>query len=277
MMFFINHLKKILYKYLPNQLFLIFKNKWQSYRRLFNKIYFCLKYPDTIVLFPNSESTGQHNQPEIIDYLLGRKTGGYFIDIGANHPQNNSNTHFFETQRKYSGMAFDPLQKYAPLWAEDRPRTVFKNVALGASAGNITFVELPNTDGWQDQLSFTSDSLLFDSTHMTGKPVKVERLDHISGIPSDIDFLSLDVEGAELSVLQGLGDVIRPRIMLVENCFGIAGNREIRDFMLGIGYKFVFRISYIDDLYVRIDQRAIMENVSTLPRALEHLVSKSWV
>jgi FkbM family methyltransferase len=277
MMFYINNLKKLLYKYFPNKIFILAKYKWQLYRRFFNKIYFLINYPDTIVVYPNSDSSGQYNQPEIIDYLLGSKTGGYFIDIGANHPQNNSNTDFFEIQRKYSGMAFDPLQKYASLWAENRPRTVFKNVALGASAGNTTFIEFPNTDGWQDQLSFTSDSLLYDSAHMTGKPVKVERLDHISDIPSDIDFLSLDVEGAELSVLQGLGGVVRPRIMLVENCFGMAGNREIRDFMIGIGYKFVFRISYIDDLYVRIDQHEIMDNVSTLPRDLVHLVSKSWV
>jgi FkbM family methyltransferase len=276
MMISINSLKQILNKYLPNKIFIVLKRLWQLSRRLLNKQYFIIKYPNTIVLYPNSDSTGQHNQPEIIDYLLDRKTGGYFIDIGANHPQNNSNTHFFEKQRKYSGMAFDPLQKYAALWAEERPRTAFKNVALGASAGEITFVEFANTDGWQDQLSFTSDSPLFDSKHMTGKPVKVERLDHISDVPSDIDFLSLDVEGAELAVLHGLGSVVRPRIMLVENCFGIAGNREIREFMLAIGYQFVIRISYIDDLYVRLDQHVIMKNVSTLPRDLAHLVSKSW-
>lgn len=272
----INSLKQILDKYLPNKIFIILKKTWQLSRRFLNKLYFIIKYPNTIVLYPNSDSTGQHNQPEIIDYLLDRKTGGYFIDIGANHPHNNSNTHFFEVQRKYSGMAFDPLQKYAALWAKERPLTVFKNVALGASAGDITFVEFANTDGWQDQLSFTSDSPLFNSTHMTGKPVKVERLDHISDVPSDIDFLSLDVEGAELAVLHGLGSVVRPRIMLVENCFGIAGNREIREFMLAIGYQFVIRISYIDDLYVRIDQHAIMKNMSTLPRDLAHLASKSW-
>jgi len=276
MMISIDKLKKILSKYLPIRILKILKNIWQLSRRLLNKIYFIIKYPNTIVLYSRLDSTGQNNQPEIIDYLLSRKTDGYFIDIGANHPQNNSNTHFFEIQRKYSGMAFDPLQKYTALWAEERPRTVFKNVALGASSGNITFIEFANTDGWQDQLSFTSDSPLFDSTHMTGKPVKVERLDHISDLQSEIDFLSLDVEGAELAVLQGLGSVVRPRIMLVENCFGIAGNREIRDFMLAIGYEFVFRISYIDDLYVRIDQHIIMNNVSTLPRDLAHLVSKSW-
>ncbi|WP_373476300.1 FkbM family methyltransferase [Sphingorhabdus sp.] len=269
-------LKNNLRKSLPSSLRPIAQTGWQYTRRMLNQISCKLKYPDTVVLYPKSQSTGQYNQPEILDFLLEGKENGFFIDIGANHPEYNSNTYYFELKKKYEGVAFDPLQKYAKLWKSKRPRTRFENVALGASKGEVSFFEHENTDGWQDQLSFTSDSPLFDRATMVGKSVKVMRLDEINGLPQDVDFLSLDVEGAEIPVLHGLGNAIRPRIMLVENCFGVSGKKDIRDLVLSMGYRFVFRISYIDDLYIRNDQTEIFTRADALPNSLSHLVTKSW-
>lgn len=272
----LNSTKNTIARWLPSSILPFAQAGWQRTRRALNHASCRLQYGKTVVIYPKSQSSGQLNQPEILDFLLGKKENGYFVDIGANHPEYNSNTHYFETNKKYHGIAFDPLQKYADLWKSNRPRTRFENLALGAAQGEVTFVEHDNTDGWQDQLSFTSDSPLFNSETMVGKIVKVIRLDEIDEIPKDIDFLSLDVEGAEISVLKGFGSSIRPKIMLVENCFGISGNNEIRELAISMGYKFIFRISYIDDLYVRDDQEEIFSRAAALPENLSHLITTSW-
>lgn len=272
----LHSLKNNVRKWFPTPLLTIAQLGWQFARRVLNQAVCNIRYPDAVVLYPKSQSTGQFNQPEILDFLLNGKESGYFIDIGANHPEFNSNTYFFEKERRYKGIAFDPLQKYSQLWVLRRPGTRFENVALGAAGGEVSFVEHENTDGWQDQLSFTSDSPLFDQATMVGKSVPVVRLDEIVGLPHNVDFLSLDVEGAEISVLQGFGNAVRPRIMLIENCFGVSGNKEIRNLVLSMGYKFVFRISYVDDLYIRDDQIEIFNRASILPIELSGLVKTSW-
>jgi FkbM family methyltransferase len=192
--------------------------------------------------------------------------GGFFLDVGANHPEFNSNTFFFEKQRGFSGIALDPLEQYRSGWAEMRPRTRFLNWAAGSGPGQIQFFQHANTDGWADQLSFTALSGRGPTGQGEGRMVRMVALADIPELPTDVAFASIDVEGAECEVLKGFRETLRPRVLVVENCFGPVGDRALRKQVRGMGYELVGRISYIDDVYLRADLAATSPRLADLKK-----------
>jgi FkbM family methyltransferase len=264
-------LKQTTISSLPGPVVQVLKRCWQGGRRWVNRVYFHLFEPGVTVLDVREAKAGQLNQPIVIDYLLGGLRGGYFLDVGANHPEFNSNTHFFEQHREYTGVALDPLEQYRSSWLVSRPRTRFLNIAAGASAGQIHFYQHANTDGWADQLSFTALSGPSDQSLGSGRLVDMIALADLPGLPSDVTFASIDVEGAESEVLKGFGASLRPRVLVLENCFGPVGNRALRERARNMGYVMVGRISYIDDVFIRADIAATSPSLRELKRQRREL------
>lgn len=260
----LSKLKQTAISSLPGPVVQVLKRCWQGGRRWVNRGYFRLFEPGVTVLDIREAQAGQLNQPIVIDYLLNGLRSGFFIDVGANHPEFNSNTHFFEKHREYIGVALDPLEQYRSAWAVSRPRTRFLSIAAGASAGQIRFFQHANTDGWADQLSFTALSGPAVQTLGAGRLVDMIALADLPGLPLDVAFASIDVEGAESEVLKGFGSSLRPRVLVLENCFGPVGNRALREQARSMGYVMVGRISYIDDVFVRADIAATSPSLSAL-------------
>lgn len=259
-------LKQITSTLLPGPVVQILKRLWQGGRRWLNRSYFAIFESTVTVLDIREAKAGQLNQPLVVDYLLGKLHGGFFLDIGANHPEFNSNTYFFEKERQFTGMALDPLEQYRAEWAQVRPRTRFLNLAAGAAVGKIQFFQHVNTDGWADQLSFTAQSGQAGAGLGAGRLVDMVASKDLPDLPADVAFASIDVEGAESEVLKGFGDSLRPRVLVLENCFGPVGNRALRDQAREMGYVMVGRISYIDDVFVRADLAKTSPNLAELKK-----------
>lgn len=262
----ITHLKELAVAGLPSSVSGLLKTVWQTGRRLINRYYFKLFQRRTVMLDVLHAEEGQLNQPVVVDYLLAGAFGGFFLDIGANHPQFNSNTYFFERNRNYRGIAFDPLEQYRSEWEKTRPNTRFMNVAAGATVGTARFYQHINTDGWADQLSYTDLSGNNDATEAASRIVDVMPMADLQDLPDSVSFASIDVEGAEREVLKGFRESLRPRVLVVENCFGPIGNNALRDQVRSMGYELVARISYIDDIYVRTDLVGKMPDLRRLRR-----------
>lgn len=246
---------------LPQSFVVLLKGLWQNSRRMINRTYFSLFEPGVVVLDMKSVEAGQLNQPVVVDYLLLGAREGFFIDVGANHPHFNSNTYFFEWERGYKGIALDPLDQYRAEWENIRPNSLFVNLAAGAHSGQIRFYQHENTDGWGDQLSFTDLSRESGAVPASSRMVDMVALADLDVIPNEVSFASIDVEGAEGEVLKGFRQTLRPRVLIVENCFGPVGNRALRAQVRSMGYNFIGRISYIDDVFVRSD---LWENTPSL-------------
>ncbi len=254
--------KRLVVRTFPPPMVRVLKAVWQSMRRWIKQSYFASPHRDVVVLDVSRSESGQLNQPVIVDCLLRGCRDGFYLDIGANHPQFNSNTWFFESERSFSGIAFDPLEKYREEWLQTRPRARFLNVAAGAEEGKVRFFQHANTDGWADQLSFTA--LSGHAGTDAGKEVQVVAVADLRDLPKDIHFASIDVEGAEPAVLRGFRDVVRPQVLVVENCFGPVGNRALRRQVVEMGYTMVARVSYIDDVFVRSDLAGEVPSLRTL-------------
>ena len=143
---------------------------------------------------------------------------GFFIEVGANDPRQNSLTYLLE-RLGWSGILVDPLSTCYEKLLRVRPRSRSFRCACVApdKTGKIT-LHAPdpssvvatiekNVDDFDIQYAFTEtcDAVTLDSL--------VEQVS-----PARIDFLSIDTEGTELDVLLGFDlEKHRPRLILIED------------------------------------------------------------
>lgn len=158
-----------------------------------------VKYP-----FPS-----QAGQDMIVDRVLNKKRGGVFVDVGGYDGVTGSNTLFFEKWRDWTGILVEPVQRTRELAAAIR-KVPCLPYAVAASDGEAEFIEV--TKGFT-QMSGLRDSydpnllarVRGDARHEENT-VKVEtrtlsRILTENNVP-DPDFLSLDIEGGEIAVLE---------------------------------------------------------------------------
>lgn len=192
----------------------------------------------------------QCGQDYIVNFLFGGKRDGFFLDIGGNDPIMINNTYYFE-QLGWSGLAFEPLKKYVDKWKERKTECI--QIALGNSEEEIEFVEAK-----KDYLSRRLDGKLIETVNLDEAEiiekyvVKQRKLSDVlneRGI-HNIDYMSLDVEGAEFDILEGINwekDIIK--VISVENEDGFNMENKIRDYLYSKGYIYWARIEQ-DDIFI---------------------------
>lgn len=126
---------------------------------------------------------------------------GYFVEVGANHPEKSSQTFDLE-QRGWTGVLIEPQPDLAE---ELRRRRSAKVYAEGCSSrGNSGSRITLHRAGGHSSFSKTLNLAEIKSHGVIDVPVRT--LDEIltdAGMPY-IDFISIDVEGHEVEVLEGL-------------------------------------------------------------------------
>ena len=185
----------------------------------------------------------QFHQDKILDeeIFIG-KTNGFFIDVGA-FRLFLSNTMFFEEHRKWDGICIEPHPNHAEELRGAR-KTNIEELAILNRTGVSNFTAI---DGYADALSGISefyDKQFVERVKSETKEeerrtieVKVDTLQNVIdkyGV-YDIDYCSIDVEGAELEVLKSI-DFSKTNI----HCFTIENQYDdpkiIRSFLLEKGY-----------------------------------------
>ena len=145
---------------------------------------------------------------------------GFWVDCGAGHPKYDSVTKLF-SEFGWNGINIEPLDEEFTLLNQDRPHDENIQCLLGGQEGvGIIYAGPPENRG-----SSTSDPSLvarykneFGQTFQE-KEIDVRRLNDILREKQrpDIDFLKIDVEGAEELVLQGIDfNEFRPKVLVIE-------------------------------------------------------------
>lgn len=179
-------------------------------------------------------------------FLFQQKRDGVFLDIGANDPVNGSNSYLLE-QHGWTGLAFEPIKHIADSWKGVRS-TECINIALGAQEREVTLVELE-----ADKHSFIgADSSDGKNT------VKVQQRTLADVLKereiSNVDFVSIDVEGYEMNVLKGINfDAVDIKCFCIENNRkgSMKADDRLRKFLLAKGYHLVARLT-IDDVFMKL-------------------------
>lgn len=169
---------------------------------------------------------------------------GFYIDVGAGHPDDCSVTRAFY-DRGWRGLNIEPSGHYFSRLAGARPLDTNLQLALGTTPGEAILYEVPGTG-----LS-TMDASIAEQHHRAGwevaeRHVPVHRLadvcrEHARG---DIHFMKVDVEGAERDVLAGADfELFRPWIVVVEATRPLSqeeNHREWESLILESAYRFVW-------------------------------------
>src|SRR5258706_10238146 len=88
-------------------------------------------------------SYSQNGEDVILRRIFGDKKIGFYIDIGASHPEFLSVTkHFYD--QGWHGINVDPLKKSIDLFTKDRPRDLNLNLAIDCENGAHEFFEITN-------------------------------------------------------------------------------------------------------------------------------------
>ena len=154
------------------------------------------------------------------DVLLWRALGGvergFYIDVGAQHPDIDSVTRAFY-DRGWSGVNIEPLVEEAARLRAARPRDVTLQLALGATSGTAPFFAVEGTGLSTLDAAVAREAA--GSHPVRETTIAVRTLAEICRLHAapEIHFLKIDVEGAEQAVLEGADLVaFRPWIVLAE-------------------------------------------------------------
>jgi FkbM family methyltransferase len=158
---------------------------------------------------------------------------GFYVDVGANDPDIDSVTRVFY-ERGWSGINIEPLASNFARLKKRRPRDLNLHLAAGEQDGTITFYEIGKWHGYSTTDAGIAAQHRKDGLkvieHKTPMRTLASVLDeHAGGKP--IDFLSVDVEGAELAVLAGANlRRHRPKVILAESRLPVTVNMVDRFF-----------------------------------------------
>lgn len=158
------------------------------------------------------------------DVLLNRVfsgiTDGFYVDIGAGHPSEDSVTKTFY-DRGWSGINIEPADIFAEL-CPARPRDVNLRMAVYDRAGEVTFAQHPGCDA---ALSHVRKDGSGGIAARPGQPdVEWRRVacDTLAGILQThahgrpIDFLKIDAAGSESAITRSTDwRAIRPTVLVI--------------------------------------------------------------
>jgi FkbM family methyltransferase len=178
-----------------------------------------------------------------LSLAFAEQESGFYIDIGAGHPvADNVSMWFYE--RGWRGIVAEPQPELAALYPRLRPRDIVHAGLIGRATGEIDFYHVDRLHGFS-----TTVKKHAEGARALGVEYRTLRLPVITLAElcerhrvSKIDFLKIDVEGAEADVLFSHDWTrFRPKVIVCEAVTpgtSEPGWEEWEPFLLARGYKF---------------------------------------
>lgn len=197
---------------------------------------------------PQGRGRSQLNQ-DLFALLASRFQKGYFVEIGANDGFDLSNTQYLESEWGWDGLLVEANPKYKESLM--RRRAAKEMVAVMDERGDYIFVDAGLYGGVVDQL----DDVHADRTagaqkiRVPGKTLVEIFVDN--DVPPIVNFISIDVEGAELSIVRQLCSQGDYRFVcgVVEHNYRKSDYVEISALLGAAGYTVVWEGSTQHDLF----------------------------
>ena len=185
------------------------------------------------------------------------KRSGYFVEFGATNGRDLSNTYLLEKSFGWRGLLAEPFPHWHAALSANRSAIIDHRCVWKASGEELSFVA---TDAAPQLAGLESSA--FDDRHSrvrrdSGRAISVKTVSLLDllvehGAPGIIDYLSVDTEGSELTILEAF-DFSRYRIGLisVEHNDHPQKREGLRQLLERHGFRRKFdQFSRFDDWYV---------------------------
>lgn len=163
-------------------------------------------------------SYAQNLEDYHLELVFSGQATGTYVDVGGGHPVAD-NVSFWFYLKGWRGLIVEPQEHLANLYAHVRPRDHTVSCLAGRAVGEVDFHLVDQLHGFSTTVRENAAGAAkfgagFTTVRKTMRPLRdmcaEARLDRI-------DFLKIDVEGAEAEVLAGMDfQGLRPRVILVE-------------------------------------------------------------
>ncbi|WP_163566216.1 FkbM family methyltransferase [Helicobacter suis] len=216
------------------------------------------------LLEKDRKSYSQDKQDLFVQFFYKDEKGPlFFVDIGANDGISFSNTYLLENDPSHKWGGGVLIEADSNVYTEllknrSNPKIKKHNVALCNTDGEVSFMQIT---GYAQMLSGIVSE--YDKRHLEWierevnrhgsdcQIVKMQgaRFDTImKGEQKKIDYLSIDVEGGEMKILESINfDNYDIRLIGIENNYGCD---DIYNFLKPRGYKKILRLG-CDDFYIK--------------------------
>lgn len=216
----------------------------------------------------------QFEEDKILYAFFGDKKSGVCVEVGANDGVNDSNSYFFE-QRGWTCILIEPNPALCQEIRKVRTAQLYE-CAVSYETGSATLYIAEGAERSHGVSTISRDQQVHDKIKSYGfsrRPIQVKTrtLDDIlleSELETTIDFISIDVEGHELQVLEGFSiDKWKPLIIIVEDNENYKDNR-VRSYLKKYGYK-EFKRTGVNDWYASNSNKKLVNTKNSMQYALQ--------
>ena len=188
--------------------------------------------------------TSQYGEDILLWNFFDHKREGFYVEVGAYDGVGFSNTYFFEAVG-WTGLLIEPVPELYRACLSSRPysRVINTVVGKGENGQQVEFSVAEGNGGVGTLSFFGENPQQVKRIHKEGGVVRTIEVPLVSlnrlleDHRGEIDFISIDVEGKELDVLQGFDlQRFRPRVLVIEDNSngsdtGVKDWLELHDYM----------------------------------------------
>ena len=217
--------------------------------QLRQKIWDCEK-----IFFWNEKYFSQSGQDKIIkEFFFKNKKNGFFVEIGAFDGIQGSNCYHFEKFLNWDGIAIEPSRIQFEKLKKNRKCKIL-NEAVSHEIKEVEFVEviegLTQMSGINDNFYQRNMKIITKNERSKTQSINLKTITFEQAVPknTDIDYLSIDIEGGEMDLLNSINfndnDI---KVISLEN--NIPAEQNFKDFFDSKNFVYFDRVGQDEIFY----------------------------
>jgi FkbM family methyltransferase len=206
----------------------------------------------------------QYYEDYILGYVFKDHENGFYVDVGANDPDDSSVTKYFYLAG-WRGINIEPIPELVEKLNKSRPEDTNKGVAISDRPGWLPFYKGVNASGLSTLSPKIAASHRANGFEFTKIMIPVTTLnavlDEHAKNKSEITFLNVDVEGFEKQVLSSIDfKRYQPRVIMAESTAPlteVATHQRWESILIDHGYIFAMDDG-LNRYYVHESQESLL-------------------